>query len=120
MNDNFIEFFIIIGMGYFVYFFSKAFRFTQEEHPFPDVRKSALDALMAIFLGWAAISGLFLLFSMLGISGGQHREFGLWNVIRQIILACLFFGPALIMIRRRHETWEHCYDPLLSAMSGRS
>lgn len=106
MNDNFIEFFVFIIIGYFVYFFTSAFRFTYEEHAFADVRKSAIDALMALFLGWVAISGLFLLLAWLGISGNQHQEFGLWNVIRQIMVACLFFGPALIMLRGRHETWS--------------
>jgi membrane protease YdiL (CAAX protease family) len=104
MNDNFIEFFVFIGMGYFVYFFTSALKFTHEQQQFSDARKSALDALMALFIGWAAISGLFLLFSIMGISAGKHQEFGLWNVIRQSMLACLFFGPALIVMRRRHET----------------
>ena len=104
MNDNFIEFFVFIGMGYFVYFFTSGLKFAHAEHQISDVRKSALDALMALFLGWFAISGLFLLFSSMGISGGKHQEFGLWNVIRQTMLACLFLGPALIMMRRHHET----------------
>lgn len=90
-------------MGYFVYFFTRAIKFIHEEHQFPDVRKSALEALTALFIGWVAISGLFLLFSLLRISGGKHQEFGVWNVIRQIMLACLFFGPALIVLKRRHE-----------------
>lgn len=104
MNDTFFEFMMIIGMGYFVYFFTDGITFTHEEHQFSDVRRSALNALIAIFIGWVAISGLFLLFSTMGISGGKHREFGLWDVIRQIMLDCLFFGPALLVLRRRHET----------------
>jgi membrane protease YdiL (CAAX protease family) len=104
MNDSFIEFFVIIGLGYFVYFFTDRLKFTHEEYPFSDVRKSAIAALIALFIGWAAISGLFLLFSIMGISGGKHQEFSLWNVIRQIILYGIFFGPSLIVIRKRHET----------------
>jgi membrane protease YdiL (CAAX protease family) len=104
MNDYFIEFFMIIGMGYFVYFFTNVLKFTHEEYQFFDGRKSALNALMALFIGWAAISGLFVLFSVMGISGGKHQEFGLWNVIRQILLYGVFFGPALIVMRKRHET----------------
>jgi len=104
MNDNFIEFFIIIGMGYFVYFFTGWFKFAHAEHQISDVRKSAIDALMALFIGWVAISGLFLLFSVMGISGGKHQAFGLWNVIRQIMLYSVFLAPALIMMRKRQET----------------
>jgi membrane protease YdiL (CAAX protease family) len=104
MNNYLFEFMMIIGMGYFVYFFTNTLIFAHEEHQLSDVRKSALNALMALCLGWVAISGLFLLFSIMGISGGKQQEFGLWNVIRQIMLGCLFFGPALIVMRRRHET----------------
>jgi membrane protease YdiL (CAAX protease family) len=104
MNDYFIELFMIIGMGYFVYLFTTVLKFTHEENQFSDVRESAIDALLAIFIGWAAISGLFLLFSITGISAGISQEFGLWNVIRQILLYGIFFGPALIMMRKRHET----------------
>lgn len=104
MNDNFIEFFVFIGMGYFVYFFTSGFKFTHVEHQISDVRKSAIDALIALLIGWVAISGLFLLFSVMGISGGKHQEFGLWNVIRQIMLYSVFLAPALIMMRKRQET----------------
>ena len=104
MSDNLFELMMIIGMGYFVYFFTNKLTFTHEEHQFSDVRKSAIDALMALFIGWVMISGLFLLLSMMGFSGGKHQEFGLLDVLRQIMLDCLFFGPALIVMRRRHET----------------
>ena len=106
MNNSFIEFFVIIGMGYFVYFFTRAFIWIHEEQRFSDARKSAIEAFKALFIGWAAISGLFLLFSLLGISGSNRQEFGLWHVIRQIMLACLFWGPALIVMRRRRESWS--------------
>ena len=106
MNNYFVDFILLIGMGYFVHLFARAFKFTHEEYQFSDVRKSSLDALMALSVGWVAISGLFLLFSMMGISGGKHQEYRLWNVIRQIMVDCLFFGPSLIMMMRRHETWS--------------
>ncbi len=104
MDDYLFEFILIIGLGYFVYFFTRAFKFSHEEHQFSDVRRSARDALIALFIGWVAISALFLLFSILGISGGKRQDFSWWNVIRQILLYCLFFAPVLIVIRRRHET----------------
>jgi membrane protease YdiL (CAAX protease family) len=104
MNDNFIEFFVIIGLGYFVYFFTDRLKFTRNEYPFSNVRKSAIAALIALFVGWVGISGLLFLVSTMGFAGGTHQEFGLWNVIRQVLLYCIFLGPILIVMRRRLET----------------
>ncbi len=110
MNNDLIEFTLLIvmfiGMGSFVHLFTKAFKFTYEEYPFSDVKKSSISALITLFVGWVAISGLFLLFKATGISGSSRQEFHFANVIRQLIVTVVFFGPCLIMMRVRHETWS--------------
>ena len=103
MNNDLTGFFIFIGMGYFIYFFTRAFTFTHEEHQSSDVRKSALTALMALSIGWILISGLFFLLFMQGVSASKNQEFGPWNVIRQAMIGCLFLTPVVVMMKRRQE-----------------
>ena len=109
MNNDLIEFALLtlmfVGMGSFVHLFTRVFKFVYKEQSFLDVKKSSISALITLALGWVAVSGLFLLFTATGISSGNHQEFHLENVIRQLIVSAVFFGPCLIMMRVRHETW---------------
>jgi membrane protease YdiL (CAAX protease family) len=110
MNDVLVEFIILtlafLGLGVFVFFFTAKLQFKHKEQQFLDVRKTSISALVALFIGWVAVSGLFWLFSLLGDSGGEPEEYRFGNVISQFIVSSLFFGPSLITMRGRKETWS--------------
>lgn len=110
MNNDLFEFILLtltfLGLGVFVYFFTAKIHFRYTKQQFPDARQTSIYALIALFVGWVAVSGLFWLFAILGDTGGEPQEFRFGNVISQIIVSGLFFGPSLIMMKRRKETWS--------------
>jgi len=110
MNNDLLEFIMLTltfwGLGVFVYLFTQKLNFKYTEQQFPDVQKTSTYALVALFVGWVTVSGLFWLFAMLGDSGGEPQEYRFGNVISQVIVSGLFFGPSLFMMKWRKETWS--------------
>ena len=110
MNNVLLEFIILtlafLGFGVFVFFFTAKLQFKHEQQQFLDARKTSISALIALFIGWVAVSGLFWLFLLLGDSGGEPEEYRFGNVISQFIVSSLFFAPSLITMRRRKEAWS--------------
>jgi membrane protease YdiL (CAAX protease family) len=102
----------VVVIGAVVYGLTRALRLRYQGWPFDHPRRAALWGLGAILVGWLLVSVLFVLWvhpqSMpQGVSQGASGERGytLGDVISQALLAAVAFGPAVLAMRLRRESW---------------
>jgi membrane protease YdiL (CAAX protease family) len=97
-----------VALGAAVYFLTRLLRFRYRRWSFANARNSSLWGIAAVLIGWILVSVLLLLFAGPHDTGQEPaggQEYTVNNVISQAILALIAFGPVLLVMRRRKESW---------------
>jgi membrane protease YdiL (CAAX protease family) len=97
-----------IAVGAAVHCVTRLLGFRYRSWSFASARASSLCGIAAILTGWIFISVLFL--SMAGARGAGReavvgRDFDANDVVSQAVLALIAFGPVVLVMRRRRESW---------------
>jgi len=99
---------MFIAVAAAVYVLTKVWGFRYRTWSFASARDSSLWGIAAVLIGWVLVSALFLLATrsqdMPQEPVGSH-EYNLNDVISQAMLAFIAFGPVLLVMRRRRESW---------------
>jgi len=98
----------VVAVGAAAYFLTRVLGFRHRTWTFASARESSLWGIGAVLIGWLLVSALFLLVTKSQASPQSpvgHREYNANDVIGQAILACIAWGPAVLVMRRRRESW---------------
>jgi membrane protease YdiL (CAAX protease family) len=98
----------MVVIGIVVYALTRVLRFRHRAWSFAHPRDAAFWGIGAILIGWVCVSAL--LFAVAGSPGApvtemDAREYGLSDVVGQMLIALALVGPALVVMRWRRESW---------------
>ncbi len=108
LADMLLQYGLLVLLGALLMPLGRLLRFRQSEPAISNPRSSALWALFAIGAGWVLVLAF-----LLAVSGGGRMESqdsqrvsdaNAGDVVAQLVLALIAFGPALIAMRRRRES----------------
>lgn len=97
-----------VAVGAAVYFLTRVLGFRYRRWSFASPRDSSLWGIAAVLIGWILVSVLFLI-----VAGSQDirqepvndHEYTVNDVVSQAILVFIAFGPIVLVMRRRKESW---------------
>ena len=103
-----IQSLVFVAVGAVVYGLTKISSFRYRSWPFASARNSSLWGIAAVLIGWILVSVLFLI-----VAGSQdmrqepvsNHEYTVNDVVSQAILAFIAFGPVVLVMRWRKESW---------------
>jgi membrane protease YdiL (CAAX protease family) len=97
-----------VAVGAAVYVLTRVLGFRYRTWPFASARDSSLWGIAAVLIGWMLVSMLCLLVARRQDTPQEplgDRQYNANDVVSQAILALIAFGPALLVMRRRRESW---------------
>jgi len=103
-----IQLVVFILLGLFIYGFTKLTRFSYNGFHIEFPGKSLTASMLSILFG---IGLVVLIFLAIGSSGGQEIDdskirYLFSSVLSQTLAALIMFGPAMLTLRSRKESWE--------------